>query len=203
MIINGSPRAPKSNSKKYAELFSNSCTVPTKYFAVSPSNHAELCNAMEHFTDVLFVFPLYADGIPVTLLNFFKTLEKNPPGHKPRISILINCGFIEPEQNDTAVKMIQFFCRKQGYPFGSILRIGSGEAILTTPLKIFVTRKIKKLAVSVSIGKNINLKATMPISKKMFIRASTKYWENYGKRNGITREQMAVMEIEKNNSDVG
>ena len=197
MIINGSPRARKSNSKKYADLFATSCTVPTEFFAVTPKNHVELCKTMEDFTDVLLAFPLYADGIPVTLMNFLKTLEENPPKQKPRISILINCGFIEPEQNDIAVKMMRFFCKKQGYTFGSLLRIGSGEAILTTPLKVFVTRKIKKLAISVSMGRNENLKATMPLPKKMFVRASTRYWENYGKRQGITREQMSIMEIEK------
>lgn len=200
MILNGSPRAPKSNSKKYAELFAKNCTVPTEYFAISKKNHLELCRKMGNFTDVLLVFPLYADGIPVTLLNFFKTLEDNPPRQKPRISVLINCGFIEPEQNDTAVKMVRFFCKQQGYPFGSLLRIGSGEAILTTPFKVFVTHKIKKLACSVSEGKKKNMKATMPLPKKMFVRASESYWQNYGKRNGITREQMSVMEIEKGES---
>lgn len=197
MIINGSPRAPKSNSKKYAELFAKSCTVPTAYFSVTKKNHLELCSIMEDFTDVLFVFPLYADGIPVTLMNFLKTLEGNPPKRKPRISVLINCGFIEPEQNDVAVKMMKFFCKSQGYTFGSLLRIGSGEAILTTPFRVFVTHKIKKLAISVSKGKNRNLKATMPVPKKLFVKASTSYWENYGKRNGITPGQMSVMEIEK------
>lgn len=197
MIINGSPRAPRSNSKKYAELFAKHCTVQTEYFNVTKKNHLELCRKMGDFTDVLFVFPLYADGIPVTLMNFLKTLEENPPTQKPRISVLINCGFIEPEQNDIAVKMVRFFCRQQGYGFGSLLRLGSGEAILTTPLKVFAIRKIKKLAVSISKKRNVSLKATMPLSKKMFVRASTRYWENYGKRNGITREQMSVMEIEK------
>lgn len=37
----------------------------------------------------------------------------------------------------------------------------------------------------------------MPLPKKLFIKASTSYWENYGKKNGITPEQMATMDIEK------
>lgn len=197
LILNGSPRAPKSNSKKYAQIFAKNCTVPTKYFAITGKNHQELCKIMDDFTDVLLVFPLYADGIPVTLLNFLKTLEKNPPKHKPRISVLINCGFMEPEQNDTAVKMIRFFGKEHGYPFGSLLQIGSGEAILSTPLRGFAIRKIKKLAVSISMGRSVNLKTTLPIPKKMFVKASARYWENYGKRYGITREQMSIMEIEK------
>lgn len=197
MIINGSPRAPRSNSKKYASLFMKSCTMPVEYMEVTSKNHIEICKKMDDVTDVLLVFPLYADSIPVTLLNFLKTLEKNPPQTKPKISVLINCGFLEAEQNDIAVEMIRLFCKKCGYDFGSLLRIGSGEAILDTPLKIFVTGKIRKLADSVEKGRNSSLKASMPITKKMFIKASTTYWQNYGKKNGITPQQMAVMDIEK------
>lgn len=32
MIINASPRAPKSNSQKYAALFEQYSRVPTQYF---------------------------------------------------------------------------------------------------------------------------------------------------------------------------
>lgn len=105
MIINGSPRAPKSNSKEYAELFMKHCRIPTEYVSITNQNHLELCREMENYTEVLLVFPLYVDGIPVTLMNFLKTLEENLPKQKPGISVLINCGFMEPEQNNVAVKM--------------------------------------------------------------------------------------------------
>ena len=84
MILNGSPRAPRSNSKQYAELFSKSCRSETEYFQITRTNHLELCRAVERFSDLLFVFPLYADGIPVTLLNFLKVLEAHPPQKKAR-----------------------------------------------------------------------------------------------------------------------
>ena len=89
LILNGSPRAPKSNSKEYAQLFSSVCPLETDYFAISKTNHLELCSKLEAYGDILLVFPLYADGIPVTLLNFLKTLEANPPQHKPTVSVLI------------------------------------------------------------------------------------------------------------------
>lgn len=76
LILNGSPRAPRSNSKRYAALFMNRCKV--------------LCEKMNDVSDVLLVFPLYADGLPVTLLDFLKTLETCPPERKPVISMLIN-----------------------------------------------------------------------------------------------------------------
>ena len=103
---------------------------------------------------------------------------------------------MEPEQNDVAVKMLQLFCRKNGYPVGSVLKIGSGEAILSTPFRILVRTKIKRLASSIANHNYRSLKVTMLLPKKIFIKASTSYWESYGKRNGITKEQMATMKIE-------
>ena len=197
MILNGSPRAPKSNSKRYATIFSEKCKCKTEYFNISKTNHIQLCGKSEEFSDILFVFPLYADGIPVTLLNFLKTLEENPPKNKPVVSVLVNCGFLEYSQNNTAVSMIKLFCHQNGYRFGSVLKIGSGEAILTTPFKILVNRKIKKLASSIACAKYCILQTTMPISSKMFLKASTAYWINYGKKNGITKEQMETMNIEE------
>lgn len=196
MIINGSPRAPRSNSQKYAKIFQAKSPMPTEYFTITKNNHLELCKKMNDFTHVLLVFPLYADSIPVTLLNFLKTLEINSPSQKPKFCIMINCGFIEPNQNDIAVKMIQFFCQSQGYSFGSVLRIGSGEAILTTPFQKLVEWKIKKFSLAITKEKNVSLKVTMPLPKKVFVKASTKYWENYEKKNGITKEQMSIMDIE-------
>lgn len=197
MIINGSPRAPRSNSRQYAELFAKAYRDETVYFNITRANHLEICRAMEGVENVLFVFPLYADGIPVTLLNFLKTLEENGPRHKPKVSLLINCGFIEPEQNDVAVRIMGLYCRENGYPFGSVLEIGSGEAILSTPFRILVRSKIRKLASAIMRQTDRSLKVTMPISKRMFLKASTSYWERYGKRNGITKEQMATMKIEE------
>ena len=70
LILNGSPRAPRSNSKQYAELFVGASQAETAYFNITRTNHLELCRTMEEFTDVLFVFPLYADGIPTRCCSF-------------------------------------------------------------------------------------------------------------------------------------
>lgn len=196
MIINASPRAPRSNSKKYSALFSSCCRTETEYFEVKKTNHSELCREMGNYKEVVFVFPLYADSLPVTLLDFLKTLETESPCRKPVISVIINCGFIEPHQNDIAIEMLQYYCRTHGFTFGSVLKIGSGEAILTTPFQIFLKRSMKRFASSINTGKYKSLKVTMPIPKTMFLRASTAYWENYGKKNGVTKEEMATMKIE-------
>ena len=93
LLLNGSPRAPVSHSKELARMFQEACPLPGKYRAISPSNHKELCQLAGKASHLLLVFPLYVDGIPATLLEFLKALEREPPREKPTISLLINCGF--------------------------------------------------------------------------------------------------------------
>lgn len=196
LIINGSPRAPKSNSKRYAEIFIRHCPAETAYRNLTRKNHQELCSEMDRYIDVLFVFPLYADALPAGFLSFLKSLEANPPTRKPVISILINCGFLEHEQNAVAIRMMKLFCRRNGYMTGSILMLGSGEAILDTPFKYIATRNICRLARCMTSGNHRTFSATMPLSKGLFRLAADIYWTLYGKRFGTTKKQMQTMEIE-------
>ena len=103
LLLNGSPRAPVSHSKELARMFQEACPLPGKYRAISSSNHKELCQLAGKASHLLLVFPLYVDGVPATLLEFLKALEREPPREKPTISLLINrsrttlrwksCGF--------------------------------------------------------------------------------------------------------------
>lgn len=196
MILNGSPRAPRSNSKEYAELFRKEATAETEYFEIIKEDPERLCQAMAGFSDVLFVFPLYADAIPVTLLQFLKALEKSPVSPKPTVSVVVNCGFLEPWQNETAVGMMKLYCRQTGFPFGSVLEIGAGEAILSTPFRRFVSLSMKRLAHSIERKEHCSLQVTMPLPKRLFLWASMAYWKERGKRNGLSAEQMATPSIE-------
>ena len=201
MILNASPRAPRSNSKEYANLFSARCSLPCQYFALKGQPAAHLIQEMEHFSHLLLVFPLYVDSLPVELLAFLEEVQRNPPKNKPRLSVLINCGFLEPEQNQVAVDMVRLFCAQNGFAFGSVLQVGSGEAILGTPFAFLVKGKLKKLARAIRTGRPGVWRVTMPLPKKTFLGASTRYWVNYGAQNGITREQMDTMEIEGGPAD--
>lgn len=200
LILNGSPRAPKSNSKRYAEIFMRYSSNEVTYQNITRKNHLELCATLDGYSDLLLVFPLYADALPVGVLEFLKVLEANPPQHRPVISILINCGFLEYKQNKVAMQMMELFCRRNGYRLGAQLMLGSGEAILDTPFRFIAVRNIRKLARSIERGTYRTFCATMPLPKKIFQWAANRYWTIYGKRLGITKEQMQTMKIESQNS---
>lgn len=197
MILNGSPRATKSNSKKYSEIFMKYSRLQCDYFNITKSNHLKLIAEMENYSDVIIVFPLYADSLPVGLLNFLKNLENNLPAQRPVISILINCGFLEYEQNSVAVSMIRYFCRRYNFPIGSTLMLGSGEAILETPFRYIAVRAIKRLSESVNKGNYKDISATMPLPKWLFKMAARSYWISYGKKFRVSEKEMQRLEIER------
>lgn len=151
---------------------------------------------MEKYSDVIIVFPLYADSLPVGLLNFLKNLENNLPMQRPVISILINCGFLEHKQNCVAVSMIRYFCKHNNFPIGSTLMLGSGEAILETPFRYIAVRAVKRLAASVNKGNYKDITATMPLPKWLFKMAARSYWIRYGKKFGVSKKEMQRPEIE-------
>lgn len=197
LLLNGSPRAPRSNSKRCAELFARSSPRPTEYAEIRRNNHAELIERIGQCSDLVLVFPLYADALPVTLLDFLKSLEEAAPEGRPTVSVLVNCGFWEYRQNEVAVRMVQLFCRRNGFPFGSVLMLGSGEAILDSPFRGLARRRIGQFAHSVAERRGEVLHATMPIGRRLFVWASTRYWIGYGRRFGVTEEQMRTLRIEE------
>ncbi len=202
VIVNGSPRAPKSNSKQYAAIFKEfyqagaSEADAIREYAVIQDEYAAIAQAVKDCSDLLFVYPLYADGIPVVLLDFLKYLEKHVPANKPQVSAIVNCGFFEPEQTKVSLSMLRLFCRQAGLPFSSCLSIGSGEAFLTTPLAFMVKRKIKQLAKALQKGRKREMQVTLPLPKKSFVKASTGFWLTYAEKFGVTKEQMDSMKIE-------
>lgn len=99
------PESPKVQFKTLCRHFHRLLERQADYFNITRKNHAELCARMGEYPDVLLVFPLYADALPVGLLDFLKYLEANPPAVMPRISVLINCGFLEYQQNYLAVRI--------------------------------------------------------------------------------------------------
>lgn len=202
MIVNGSPRAPRSNSKRYAALLKEALGPGMEYveYNVTQMQHEKACRSLQESGcgDLVFVFPLYVDSVPVTLLHFLNCLEGFPlkENEKPAVHVIVNCGFQEPGQNRPAVEILRLFCRENGYPFGCVLCIGSGEAILDTPFVFLIKRKLKKFAAALLAGKAVEMKTTMPLPKRAFIRASVSYWRRYGEKFGVSEEKMDTMEIE-------
>lgn len=196
MIVNGSPRAPKSNSKFYIQAFLSRWTGHCKLYSVTERRHRSCLEELEECTDLLLVFPLYTDALPSGLMEFLQAVLAAGRQAPLRVHMVVNCGFREPAQNQVAADMIRLFCKRGGFTFGSCLLMGCGEAFPSTPFRGIAERKLRRLATAVARGEQLCLTAAMPLTRGLFLRAANRYWRRRGEANGLTPEQMATPEIE-------
>ena len=132
IIINGSPKTVKSNSEILGNyLFpllkeNNIKKYYSIYFQLNDKTKNEIYNS-----DVLiFIFPLYVDGIPSNLLKLLVNFEKeNVVRPKTKIYCIVNNGFYEGKQNFLALLHMKNWCKKVNAKWGQGIGIGSGELL--------------------------------------------------------------------------
>ena len=132
IIINGSPKTLKSNSEILGNyLFpllkeNNIKKYYSIYFQLNDKTKNEIYNS-----DVLiFIFPLYVDGIPSNLLKLLVKFEKeNVVRPETKIYCIVNNGFYEGKQNFLALLHMKNWCKKVNAKWGQGIGIGSGELL--------------------------------------------------------------------------
>lgn len=176
LLLNASPRSTESSSAIYLSHLETALKkqeVSCSSVTLSSDNHHELGDQLFHSDKVVMAFPLYADCIPSTLLSFWNYIEQQASEYntRPKIYVVINCGYLEHTDNDIAISIVKQFCIQVGFEYGFALKIGSGEMIMTIPFKFMVIAKLKKMSKLIcSEASTEDLYVQMPLGKKMFVK---------------------------------
>ena len=131
-IINGSPKAIKSNSEILGSYLSSLLKENeikeyySIYFRLNDENKNEIYNS-----DVLiFLFPLHVDGIPSNLLKLLVEFEKEKViKSETKIYCIVNNGFYEGKQNRLAILQMKNWCEKVKANWGQGIGVGAGELL--------------------------------------------------------------------------
>ena len=131
-IINGSPKAGRSNSE-ILENYLLSLLKDNgirKYYSISVRLDDKIKNEIYNSDVLIFLFPLYVDGIPSNLLKLLVEFEKekvvNPA---TRVYCVVNNGFYEGKQNRLAILQIKNWCEKIKAEWGQGIGVGAGELL--------------------------------------------------------------------------
>ena len=131
-VINGSPKAIKSNSEIFGNYLSSLLKENEikKYYSISFRLNDENKNEIYNSDVLIFLFPLYVDCIPSNLLKLFVEFEKekvvNPA---TRVYCIVNNGFYEGKQNRLAILQIKNWCEKVKADWGQGIGVGAGELL--------------------------------------------------------------------------
>lgn len=131
-IINGSPKAIKSNSEILGNYLSSLLKENEikKYYSISFRLNDENKNEIYNSDVLIFLFPLYVDGIPSNLLKLLVEFEKEKVIKSgTKIYCIANNGFYEGKQNRLAILQMKNWCEKVKADWGQGIGAGAGELL--------------------------------------------------------------------------
>ena len=149
---------------------------------------------------IILAFPLYVDCLPagvietLELIANHRKLMNNPK--KIGFVVLINCGFPEAEQNNTAIAICKIFAREVGFEWKGALSLGMGPAIEGKPVEERggMVRNLKKgynlAAKALAEGKIIpeeayELVTKRFIAKSLYTKIGNLGWKKQAKKFGV------------------
>ena len=200
LILNASPKKRKSQSERFtAELLRHldegSYDIDKVYlYELNYSKY--LFEQIATSDTVILATPLYIDCLPAKVLELFEDMEQFTKETfyetKPACYLIINCGFMEASQNNTAIEIVGRFCQRVGYRLRQAVSIGSGAMILETRQKSLVERAMCQLARTIEgrepLAEVISLNVKMP--KFLFMSRSNNLWIQVGKKRGLTKGEL-------------
>ena len=140
---------------------------------------------------IIFVYPTYIDIIPSKLINFIENYKGN--FNNKEIYLIINCGFLEPKNNDLGIKFMKNYIKEKQGIFKGYLSIGSGEVIGICKNNKFLKlichdflKKLKKFRKFINLSKNIELKTNIKLfNKKLFCIICNHYFKKNLRKNKV------------------
>jgi len=145
-LINGSPKGKGGSSAKIIEALCNRLLdVPERVVSeLAQHGYAEIVDTIRGSDSLVFVFPLYVDGLPSRLVRFLDEAQSAVALAAPRAKVyaVVNNGFYEARQNAIAIAMMESFCASSGLTWGCGLGVGAGGMIGAAPLDRFPMKKL-------------------------------------------------------------
>jgi multimeric flavodoxin WrbA len=158
LLLTGSPKGERSNSYALGiflverleaqGLKSEELVAPR--LVLTDVGSEKLLKAIDKADLIVFSTPLYVDSIPALTIKALELIHEHrknvaPTKAQPWVAIM-NSGFPEKEQMDTAMAIIKNFVQESNFKWSGGIRVGWGSAINEEPLdeKKGMTRKLTR-----------------------------------------------------------
>lgn len=198
VFINGSPKRNRAVSEKYLEIlkdgFSDAVEVEELYVYAMEFNGIEF-EKIINSDAVVMALPLYVDSVPAGVIEFMRAFRRHAEENEvdgPSFHFIINCGFMEHEQNDTAIRILKKFAEKAGFKYGGGISIGSGAMILGTDRASELKALIRKMAVEIE-NRNVTTEAyaiNVDMQKEKFREVFNQVWIDVAEKKGLSEENL-------------
>lgn len=185
LLLIGSAKKEQSNSQSLGtylieKLQQKGFEAETLFVRSAVKETDKFIGAIERADIIVLASPLYVDSLPYSVVRSMEQVaehRKNLKSDKKQLfATIINCGFPEAHQNNTAIAICRRFAEEAGFGWAGGLGLGGGEAIGGKPLaKLgFMVRNVMKsldiAAQDLADGKPISEKAVQLMAKPLMPR---------------------------------
>ncbi len=143
LIINGSPKLNDSNSEILVNKLNHYLNTDT--IQINIKNYKEdFTDVINNYETIIFVFPLYVDGIPSHLLEALNNLNIK---ENTNIYTIVNCGFPESAHTKQGLDLIRNYSIHKNLNYKGGLGIGGCgglNGMSKNKLLKFTTKSINK-----------------------------------------------------------
>jgi hypothetical protein len=162
-----------------------------------------LLSSVDNADLIILATPLFVDALPYPVTGMLEQIAESRRGSHARtdqsLLCILNCGFPEAHQNDTAIAICRQFAREAGFEWAGGLALGGGEAINGRSLfkvKGLARNVIKSLnlaAEALADGQLIPRKAVDLMAKPLmprwlYILMGTSRWKREAKAHGVHKK---------------
>ena len=140
VLLVGSPRLTKSTSYSLGSYLAEQLKglgVETETIMVytnlnSPEKMHHLLEKLDAADLAVLAIPLYVDSLPGAVVELLERIAVHRTNHtaKTRFAAMVNCGFPEAKQNETALAICAEFSRQVGFEWAGGLMLGAGEGLV-------------------------------------------------------------------------
>jgi hypothetical protein len=160
----------------------------------------ELLAALADADLFILATPLYVDSFPYLVIRTLEGIEEaRAYGPTPRpcaLATIINCGFPEAAQCETALAMAKLFARRARFEWAGGLALGQGTAIDGKPLEALggLTRHVRAAldlaATALTDGQSLPAEAIAEMARPLMPSRLYTLAGNFGWRRQASRNQV-------------
>jgi NAD(P)H-dependent FMN reductase len=177
VIINGSPRGRKSNSRVLtnwiAESIENTLDIH-EFFAIETKKYQAVINSITDDCSILIAFPLYTDSMPAILKQLLEAIEVIKGKRKNvRIYYIVQSGFTGANHCRFVEKYLVYYIKYMGYTYMGTAVSPAGEGLRLMPK--FVTRNVKNKVKQLAD----NIKENEPYNKRILAKLTKREKPNF------------------------
>lgn len=196
-LINGSPRNNRSNSKYFLSFIEQKLDNYNLFY-INKDKFCTILDSISISDAIVFSFPLYVDSEPSSLLSFMDyVIDNNIDISNKKVYIIVNCGFLEGEQNITAIEIIKRWCYKTNTIYSGSILIGAGEIVGKKKYQLITKKALKELNI---FAENVlnqkkfdDIITTMSfMNPRLYCTLANISWSKNGRKNGLSNDELRM-----------